>query len=248
MSELSFNLLIKLRHFKLPNLNFRTLNYRGFSLTQKQSTGFNEQTLDTIAGALSQQGYIVLPQALSGNLLQDLQQRIQKLAPEHWQQAGVGRNEKYQQDTGIRSDRIYWITAENPVEESFLDSMENLRQGLNRRLFMGLFDYESHFAIYPKGAYYQKHVDALQGQSNRVLSTVLYLNDDWQTDDAGELLLYPEQGDKPIERVLPQLGTLVIFLSEQFPHEVVTAHRQRFSLTGWFRVNASQSQRVDPAS
>ncbi len=115
--------------------------------------------------------------------------------------------------------------------------MENLRIGMNRRLFMGLFDYEGHFAVYAKGAYYQKHIDALKGQGNRILSQVLYLNPDWKKDDAGELILYSEAGDYPIQTISPHLGTLVLFLSEKFPHEVLQAHRTRYSLTGWFRVN-----------
>ncbi|MBV1883381.1 MAG: 2OG-Fe(II) oxygenase [Pseudomonadales bacterium] len=37
------------------------------------------------------------------------------------------------------------------------------------------------------------------------------------------------------------LGTLVLFLSETFPHEVLKSQRQRLSLTGWFRVNANNN-------
>jgi len=34
--------------------------------------------------------------------------------------------------------------------------------------------------------------------------------------------------------VEPRLGTLVVFLSELFPHEVLPSNRDRLSLTGWF--------------
>jgi hypothetical protein len=30
-------------------------------------------------------------------------------------------------------------------------------------------------------------------------------------------------------------GTLVVFLSDRFPHEVLPARRERLSLAGWFR-------------
>jgi SM-20-related protein len=208
---------------------------------------FSEQALDTIADGLNEQGYIIVPHALSSELMACLQQRVQTLAPELWQTAGIGRADELQLNTEIRSDKIHWITSEDATESAFLSSMETLRQGLNRRLFMGLFDYESHFSIYSKGTFYKKHLDALKGQSNRVLSTVLYLNNGWQPDEAGELVLYPEQGRTPIQKVLPELATMVIFLSEKFPHEVLAASRTRFSIAGWFRVNASQSGRVDPA-
>ncbi len=35
--------------------------------------------------------------------------------------------------------------------------------------------------------------------------------------------------------MLPQLGTLAVFLSANLPHEVLPATRERLSLTGWFR-------------
>ena len=44
-------------------------------------------------------------------------------------------------------------------------------------------------------------------------------------------------GDAEIVRVLPEFATLVVFLSEDFPHEVLPATRDRYSVTGWFRLN-----------
>jgi SM-20-related protein len=35
--------------------------------------------------------------------------------------------------------------------------------------------------------------------------------------------------------VLPQAGSLLLFLSADMPHEVLPASRDRLSLTGWFR-------------
>ncbi len=209
-------------------------------------------SIDDIADALSEKGYIVIPRALDANVLNGLQHRVTDLSPEQWLSAGIGRNTDFQQNKKIRSDNIFWISKNDPQESAFLQNMELLRQGLNQRLYMGLFDFEGHFATYPKGAFYQRHVDALHGRSNRVLSVILYLNDGWSADDGGELLMYPEhqecQEKEPIQRVVPELGTMVVFLSEQFPHEVLESHRQRYSLTGWFRVNSSLSGRVDPAS
>jgi SM-20-related protein len=115
--------------------------------------------------------------------------------------------------------------------------MDEFRLAINQRLFLGLFDYESHYAIYPKGAFYKKHLDAFKGKSNRVLSTVFYLNKDWQAHNGGELLIYKPESEEVLETVQPNLGRLVIFLSEQFPHEVLPAQQQRYSIAGWFRVN-----------
>ena len=117
--------------------------------------------------------------------------------------------------------------------------MEELRIGLNRLLFLGLFDYESHYAIYGAGTGYGKHSDVLNGQNNRILTTVLYLNEDWQARDGGELILFAPAGDTAIATVMPTFGTMIIFLSDGAPHEVLTAHRTRRSIAGWFRGRAA---------
>ncbi|MBL4866977.1 MAG: 2OG-Fe(II) oxygenase [Pseudomonadales bacterium] len=207
---------------------------------------FDDASIDNIADALKQRGYIILPKALSADLLDDLQCRGKNLPKEQWHRAGVGRHKNYQQNEEIRADKICWISADNSTESAFFLAMETLRLGLNRRLYLGLFDFECHFSSYAKGAYYRKHLDALKGQSNRVLSLILYLNTQWQATDGGALLLYPQQGGEPIQKIMPELGTLVLFLSETFPHEVLESQRQRLSLTGWFRINNSKEDRIDP--
>jgi SM-20-related protein len=214
---------------------------------------FSETQLDNIADKLADQGYLVLTKVIEEPLLLSLKQRALSISHEQWREAGVGRAQLFQIDKQVRSDKIHWISQSDPIEERFLALMDNLRHGLNRRLFMGLFDYESHFSIYQPGEFYQKHVDALKGRSNRVLSTVLYLNEHWQEADAGELLLYPPQHSSSrdtqtvLKKVAPQLGTMLIFLSEKFPHEVLAAQQTRYSIAGWFRVNNNHGGLIDPA-
>lgn len=204
---------------------------------------FDEHLLDRIADALVEQGYWVVDDALPKSLLDPLLIHFNQLQSDEFKAAGIGRQTDFQVQETIRSDKIHWIQPNTEITADFLQWMDSLRVGLNGRLFMGLFDYESHFAHYPIGAFYKKHVDAFrgnrkQGQSNRVLSTVLYLNDAWQLGDGGELLLYAEDDDnKVIETILPECGRLAIFLSEKFPHEVLPAKRERKSIAGWFRVN-----------
>ena len=114
--------------------------------------------------------------------------------------------------------------------------MEALRSGLNSTLYLGLFDYECHYAIYGAGTGYAKHSDVLHGTRNRVVSTVFYLNENWQSGDGGELRLFEPNGEATIATLNPNFGTMIIFLSESFPHEVLMAHNKRRSITGWFRV------------
>ena len=54
----------------------------------------------------------------------------------------------------------------------------------------------------------------------------------------GELVLYKNDQDVNGIKVLPEFGTLVIFLSEEFPHEVLPALRDRYAIAGWFHINA----------
>lgn len=204
---------------------------------------FAESQLDLIADALVERGYCIVDHVLPAALISQLLNLFHQLQDGELKAAGIGRQTDFQVQETIRSDKIHWIEPGTEITSEFLQWMDSLRVGINRRLFMGLLDYESHFAHYSVGAFYKKHLDAFrgnrkQGQSNRVLSTVLYLNDAWQPNDGGELLLYAE-GDhnKVIETLLPEFGRLVIFLSEKFPHEVLPAKRERKSIAGWFRVN-----------
>src|SRR5690606_33675317 len=109
-----------------------------------------------------------------------------------------------------------------------------------------LFSFESHFAHYGTGDFYKKHLDAFKGETNRVLSLVYYLNPGWLPEDGGELKLYLSEDEGRTINVTPAFGTLVVFLSEDFPHEVLPAKRDRYSIAGWFRVNTSCTDRVDP--
>lgn len=83
---------------------------------------------------------------------------------------------------------------------------------------------------------YAKHSDVLDGNRNRILSTVPYLNGDWQAGDGGERVLFDPAGETVIATVVPTFGTMIIFMGESFPHEVLMSHAKRRSIAGWFRV------------
>lgn len=167
--------------------------------------------------------------------------------PDHWQPAGIGRASGYQEDKAVRSDKIHWLAhGDSPGVDQYLDKMVALKDDINRSLFLGLFEYEAHFAKYNVGDFYAKHVDAFKGRSNRKLTSVVYLNHDWSEQDGGEIVLY-NQDDSYLTTLWPKAGRLVTFLSEQFPHEVLAAKRQRYSIAGWFRVNGMTAGCVDPS-
>lgn len=196
---------------------------------------------------LAAQGYLIVPQFMNQPTYQALYQYAQSLTPNDWHPAGIGRGEQYTQNTAVRRDRIRWLQPDEGIEQAYLSAMEELRLLVNRELFMGLFDYECHLAHYPPGAFYRKHLDAFKGRSNRRLTTVCYLNPDWRAVDGGQLILYGKNG-QILETILPKAGKLVIFLSEVFIHEVAAGHRDRYSITGWYRVNASINGVIDPTN
>ena len=210
-----------------------------------------ESRLDEIADALAGDGLIVLDGVLPPPLVDGLRCRVRGLADDRaMRPAGIGRGEEHQRAESVRTDEILWLTQENAVEAAYLDVMDTVRSGLNQRLFLGLFDYECHFAVYAEGAYYRRHLDAFRGQRNRVVTTVFYLNEDWLGADGGDLLIYDVDAAElaaPRQVVAPLGGRLVVFLSHRFPHEVLPARRRRYSIAGWFRLNDSDSRRVDPA-
>ncbi|MDO8827045.1 2OG-Fe(II) oxygenase [Methylophaga sp.] len=193
---------------------------------------------DLIADALATQGYCILPRLLPPELEQGLFRRVAGL-DEHndLKPAGIGREQQHQLNETIRSDETRWLDPQNSVDQAYLNHMADFRLAMNQRLFLGLFDYEAHYAHYPSGAFYKRHVDAFKGQSSRILTTVMYLNPFWQTQDGGQLQIYDINDDSLITSVEPEMGTFVVFLSEQFPHEVLPAKRDRYSIAGWFRVH-----------
>lgn len=196
----------------------------------------SEAVLDVIADALVDKGYILLSDIIPDNVSLALIEKMQAKQNIEFKSAAIGRGSDQQVNTQIRSDKISWLDKQDVIDNQYLSIMEQLKNGLNRRLFMGLFDYESHYAVYQPGAYYQKHLDALKGSQNRILTTVFFLNPNWQAENGGQLVIYDED-DSVITTVQPELGTLAIFLSERFPHEVLPTLVPRNSIAGWFRVS-----------
>lgn len=189
------------------------------------------RVVDDLASHGWSQQSIFLPQALTMELAEECRARA---AAGQLNPAGIGRGDQQQVQEGIRGDRIDWLeSGQSAAGDSYLALMESLRQALNRELFLGLEELESHFALYPPGAYYQRHLDRFRDDDSRTVSVIVYLNEEWQPDDGGELRLYLPGGR--VHDVLPLGGSLACFLSADMLHEVLPARRERLSLTGWFR-------------
>jgi len=189
---------------------------------------------EKITDALVTDGYIVIENALEEKLAQQLLQKAQQ--EQNYKNAGISASSAVHIDNNRRRDKILWLDEDGGCVSEYLRFSDGLREYLNRSLYLGLRYYEAHFARYEKGDFYEKHLDAFKNSKNRVVTTVYYLNDRWQTDDGGELLLYDKE-ENYITTVMPHANTLVVFMSEIFPHEVLPAKKTRHSIAGWYRVD-----------
>lgn len=215
-----------------------------------------DRLFERIASGIEARGYVVLPAALpeavAASLLDYLTDILTDNDGSRFYAARIGRGSDQMRNQFVRRDRIYWIDERHPGSTEWLAWAERLKRYLNRRLFLGLFSFESHFSSYREGDFYRKHRDAFRGECNRVLSLVTYLNKGWEPGQGGELVLFEadsETGidsDQELVTVQPGFATLVVFLSEEFPHEVRATVRERYAVAGWFRVNASGAGAVDP--
>ncbi|HCE3220301.1 TPA: 2OG-Fe(II) oxygenase [Vibrio parahaemolyticus] len=200
--------------------------------------------MNKLIDALATDGYYIWDDFLSEDEVTQLRDCI----PDNWKKARIGRNDDVTRIESIRSDKIQWLKpAMGQPIANYLSKMEEIRQEVNRHFFLGLFEYEAHFAKYEKGDFYQKHLDCFKGNENRRLTTVLYMNESWSEEDAGELVVY-DLNDKEIATIPPRGGRLLVFLSEQFPHEVLPTNAERFSIAGWFRINGVRDNLLDIAS
>lgn len=187
-----------------------------------------------------EQDYGVIDHFLSPELLaflrKEAQQQYQVGA---FHRAGIGTGEDFQKLDRVRGDRIQWLERGQPADEwkRFWSQIDQLIRFLNRLCFLAIKRAELHFAVYPVGAFYRRHLDIFKHDQSRKFSFILYLNDGWTEADGGQLRLFlpqPGGGEKAID-ILPSGGRLVCFPSDRIEHEVLAARRERFSLTGWLR-------------
>jgi len=193
-----------------------------------------KQIYSQITNALVDNGYIIIQNALDKNMpikLLDLTNH-----ESHFKKAGISASPDLHIDSDKRRNKILWLDEDGQSQSEFLAFANGLQEYLNRSLYLGLSYYESHFSIYNQGDFYEKHLDAFKNSKNRVVTTVYYLNDAWSEKDGGELIIYNEN-DEEIAKVLPHSNTLVVFMSEIFPHEVLSTNKKRYSIAGWFRVD-----------
>lgn len=160
---------------------------------------------------------------------------FQKLENNSFKEASIGNNNLNQIAKSIRADNIFWIneSLSTAAEKIFFDKINHFVNYLNKHCFTGISSTEFHYAHYPTGAFYKKHLDVFNSDNSRKFSVILYLNSEqWHPCYGGALKFYFK--DESLE-ILPQPGRFVVFESRTLEHEVLKVHKERFSITGWLK-------------
>ena len=178
--------------------------------------------------------WVLLETALEPQTVRLLREEAQTLwNGGQFRTAKVGREgEKLKSE--IRNDRIHWLDEADlsEVQARYYAVLDSIKDFLNRELYIGIASFEGHYAVYPEGSFYKAHLDRFQDADERLMSCILYLNENWQRADGGQLRLHLESKTIEIE---PEGGNIILFYSDQVLHEVLAAKKERWSLTGWFR-------------
>jgi len=199
-------------------------------------------TFDEKIGLLCQQitkgAWAFSDDLISNDLCTKLKNEIDVLYQNHsLVKAKIGGLDNKVTDHKVRGDYIYWLEEHDKTVDQIKVSEEisAIGAGIRQNLFMRFERLESHFALYPAGSQYAKHLDKTKSQNTRYMTFILFLNDQWESGHGGELRIYKESDSKIVEfNIEPKMGRLVLFLSNHIYHEVLLTHQPRYSLTGWF--------------
>ncbi|MEA1787261.1 2OG-Fe(II) oxygenase [Arenibacter sp. GZD96] len=192
-----------------------------------------------ISDLLAQQ-YSIVDDFFSSAIVEKLRLALlENYDKDQFKKAAIGNASNAIVAKAIRGDFILWMDEcqTEPAEKLFFNRINDLARYLNKTCFLGIMHTEFHYALYPKGTFYKRHLDTFQNDDRRKLSMVCYLNlANWQPEDEGELVLYVnENGIELSKKIHPLSGRMVIFESQVLEHEVKPAKRDRLSITGWLK-------------
>jgi SM-20-related protein len=195
---------------------------------------------EQIISDIGKQQFSVVEDFFTADEVQILRQSlIEKHAEDAFKKAAIGNRFEETIVKSIRGDVILWMDElkADDSELLFFNKINNLISYLNKTCFLGILHKEFHYALYPKGTFYKRHIDTFQNDDRRKLSFVCYLNEDgWLPENGGELVLYLNENGEETEKVIyPLPGRVVIFESQIIEHEVKPVNTERLSITGWLK-------------
>jgi SM-20-related protein len=194
----------------------------------------------SIAHQLETSGYCIYPGFLSPEELRETRGDLDIILDGGgFHRAGTGQGNALQVQDLVRRDEIFWMdrAKSNDVQTGLWTKLDLLKRAFNAPpLYLGLELFEGHYACYPPGGYYKRHLDSLKSKNDRVISLIIYLNLNWNPEDGGRLRIFQTaKPDSSFSDVDPMGGTMVCFMSDDFEHEVQTSNANRFSFSGWFK-------------
>jgi len=177
------------------------------------------------------QGWFYCENYLGDNLCHNLVSDLKSL---QLRPAKIGKSGAEQMHLAIRNDSIYWLEPNfSEAQDQYLSLMKELMEVFNREFYLGLKQFEGHFARYENSGFYKKHLDQFVGNTERLVSIVTYLNSPVL---GGELRIYNKNNTEKVDiDISPKAGSLVCFLSNQIYHEVLATQGERLSIAGWMR-------------
>lgn len=165
---------------------------------------------------------------------------LNKYEEDDFKKAAIGNRTNEIIAKSIRGDFILWLNEAEagPAERLFFSRINDFVEYLNKTCFLGILHKEFHYALYPEGTFYKRHLDTFQNDDRRKLSLVCYLNEqDWKSEYGGELVIYynDDTGKEVEKKIFPFPGRVVIFESQVLEHEVRPVKTERLSITGWLK-------------
>ncbi|MFD1094598.1 2OG-Fe(II) oxygenase [Salegentibacter chungangensis] len=195
---------------------------------------------ERIISELQDKQYCVVEEFFTREEVAELRKSLwEKYQEDHFKKAAIGNKTNEVIYKEVRGDFIKWLNEAEAgkAEQLFFDKLNALVTYLNRTCFLGILTKEFHYAVYPEGTFYKRHLDTFQNDGRRKLSLVCYLNDeDWKPENGGELVIYTEEkGQEVPVKLYPFPGRVVIFESQVLEHEVKPVKTERLSITGWLK-------------
>jgi SM-20-related protein len=202
---------------------------------------FRENPLyEKIISGLLEEQYCIVEDFFDAEEIQVLRKSLlHKYEEDNFKKAAIGNRLNETIEKAVRGDFILWINEADAgeAETVFFNKINSLVSYLNKTCFLGILQKEFHYAVYPEGTFYKRHLDTFQNDDRRKLSLVCYLNDeDWAPENGGELVIYKDvNGVETAKSIYPFPGRMVIFESQLLEHEVKPVKTTRLSITGWLK-------------
>lgn len=219
---------LKAKHRMLDTELYEQLDFRENPLYEEIISGLLEDQYYIAENFFDLEEVAVMREAL-----------LKKYEEDEFKKAAIGNRTNEVIAKTIRGDFILWINEADAgeAEKIFFNKINSLISYLNKTCFLGILQKEFHYALYPEGTFYKRHLDTFQNDDRRKLSLVCYLNDqDWKPENGGELVIYQEEnGVEVAKSIFPLPGRVVIFESQFLEHEVKPVKTTRMSITGWLK-------------